>query len=298
MTGYATLDVFTDRRFGGNPLAVIPDARALDPQDFQRIAREFNYSETAFVLPPDDPANDARVRIFTPNEEMPFAGHPNVGTAFALGVAGTVLGRPVGDALRFEELAGLVAVRLQRSAGAVIGASVRAPRRLAEGPLRTPETVAGLAGIDATAVLGDTHPPCYASVGAGFLFAEVAGEALAAASPRHDRFAAEAGRLHAEGVADTLPALFLWTRDGQSAGRMGLRARMFAPLSGIVEDPATGSAAAALGALLAARGIAQHFLIRQGMEMGRASGIFVDTGDDGVWVGGACAMMFEGQMLP
>ena len=93
---FVTVDVFTDRPFGGNPLAVILDARGLSDQQMQAIAREFNYSEQTFVLPPEDPAHTARVRIFTPVAELPFAGHPNVGTAFALAHAGSVLGRPVG----------------------------------------------------------------------------------------------------------------------------------------------------------------------------------------------------------
>lgn len=297
MTGYVTLDVFSSRPFGGNPLAVIPDARRLAPGDFQRIAREFNYSETAFVLPPDDPANDARVRIFTPNEEMPFAGHPNVGTAFALAVAGHVLGRPVGDRLRFEEPAGLVQARLQRTAGALTGAGVRAPRPLAVGPVRTASDIAALAGIAADQILSGTHAPCHASVGAGFLFAEVTADALSAASPQPARFAAEPLWRDDAGLPAGLPALFLWSRDGHAGGRVALNARMFAPQSGIMEDPATGSAAAALGALLATRAVGQQFLIRQGVAMGRPSEIHVDAGADGVWVGGACAMMMEGRLL-
>src|ERR1700687_821586 len=109
---YETVDVFTEQRFGGNPLAVIPDARGLGSADMQRIAREFNYSETTFVEPPADPANTAKVRIFTPASELPFAGHPNVGTAFVLGRMRSVFDNAVGDVLRFEEAAGLGPVEL------------------------------------------------------------------------------------------------------------------------------------------------------------------------------------------
>src|SRR6185369_14616439 len=108
---FVTVDVFTDRRFGGNPLAVFPDARGLSDSDMQALAAEFNLSETTFVLPPSDPANTARVRIFNRKAEMPFAGHPNVGTGWVL--AGQ--GRDRGGMLRFEELAGLVEIQVDRS---------------------------------------------------------------------------------------------------------------------------------------------------------------------------------------
>lgn len=100
---FVTVDVFTESRFAGNPLAVITDARGLADIEMQQIAAEFGYSETTFVLPASDPANTAEVRIFTPVTEVPFAGHPNVGTAYVLATAGTVFGRPVGEHLRFEE---------------------------------------------------------------------------------------------------------------------------------------------------------------------------------------------------
>ena len=107
---FYTVDVFTDRQFGGNQLAVLPDARGLSAEQMQAIAREFNFAESTFVLPPESPGNDAHVRIFTPAREVPFAGHPNVGTAFVLASLGQSHGRPVGDVLRFEEEAGLVPV--------------------------------------------------------------------------------------------------------------------------------------------------------------------------------------------
>src|SRR4051794_8624846 len=103
---FVTVDVFTDRRFGGNPLAVFPDARGISDAEMQALAAEFNLSETTFVLPPEDSANTARVRIFNRIAEMPFAGHPNVGTGFVLA------DRAVGGLLRFEQIAGLVEVRI------------------------------------------------------------------------------------------------------------------------------------------------------------------------------------------
>src|ERR1700761_1797513 len=110
---FTTVDVFTDRQFGGNPLPGVPDARGLSTEAMQAIAAEFNLAETTFVLPPKDPAHTAQVRIFTPKAELPFAGHPNVGTAFVLARAGQSYGRPVtGDRLVFEEKAGLVRMEL------------------------------------------------------------------------------------------------------------------------------------------------------------------------------------------
>src|SRR5258708_17449053 len=118
---FATVDVFTDRRFGGNPLAVVTNAQGLSTGQMQAIAAEFNLAETTFVLPPRDAAHTAEVRIFTPNAEMPFAGHPNVGTAFVPAPAGQGYGRAVaGDRLVFEEKAGLVRMDLTREAGVVV----------------------------------------------------------------------------------------------------------------------------------------------------------------------------------
>src|SRR5712671_6363736 len=131
---FVTVDVFTDRRFGGNPLAVFPDAGGLSDGEMQSLAAEFNLSETTFVVPPENPANTARVRIFNRTSEMPFAGHPNVGTGWVL--AG--LGRDRDGVLRFEEIAGLVEVRIERGAGgALAGAVIDAPRPLVLGPTLT-----------------------------------------------------------------------------------------------------------------------------------------------------------------
>src|ERR1700749_1332127 len=120
---FVTVDVFTDTRFGGNPLAVFPDARGLRDAEMQSLAAEFNLSETTFVLPPADPANTARVRIFNRRAEIPFAGHPNVGTGFALARLGAF-----GPVLRFEEQAGLVEVRILEEDGVVMGAEIDAPQ--------------------------------------------------------------------------------------------------------------------------------------------------------------------------
>src|SRR5258707_12790975 len=127
---YVTTDVFTDRMFGGNPLAVVLDAEGLSSIEMQAIALEFNYSETTFVLPPDDPANTAKVRIFTPRTEVPFAGHPNVGTAFVLAHESPFAAAAAASAdgsFRFEERAGLVPLKLLRERDATICAELLGP---------------------------------------------------------------------------------------------------------------------------------------------------------------------------
>jgi trans-2,3-dihydro-3-hydroxyanthranilate isomerase len=288
---FVTLDVFTDRRFGGNPLAVFPDARGLSDADMQALAAEFNLSETTFVLPPSDPANTARVRIFNRTAEMPFAGHPNVGTGYVL--AGQ--GRDRDGTLLFEELAGLVEVRVARdAAGGLTGATIDAPRALVLGPELTPDQVATCAGIAPGDVLTAVHRPVQASVGVDFFFAEVSAEALGRAGPDLTGFRQVAAATHTG--SDRL-SLFLYARDGAA-----LRARMFAPLSGTFEDAATGSASATLGALLLSLtdAAAASYEIVQGVEMSRPSRLSVSArrAGDGVRasVGGGCVPVFRGEV--
>jgi len=299
---YLTADVFTTEPFGGNPLAVIPDARLLEEASLQRIAAEFNYSETAFVLPPADPGNTARVRIFTPTDEVPFAGHPNVGTGFALGVAGQVCGRALaGDVLRFEETAGLVTVRLTREDGAVVGARIRAPRPLELGQAIDPEVVAACASLERGRIVTARHEPVMASVGLPFALAEVAGlDALGEARPSGTAFAAADERYR---HPDDRFSLFLYTFTDRERAR--IRARMFAPLSNTVEDPATGSASAALGAYLVSLrpepSVSAEFVVEQGVEMQRPSVIRVHAAKaDGrpgeVWIEGRCVAMMRGTL--
>src|SRR5689334_9677133 len=167
---FVTLDVFTDRRFGGNPLAVFPDARGISDADMQRLAAEFNLSETTFVLPPADATNTARVRIFNRTAEMPFAGHPNVGTGWVL--AG--LGRARDGRLRFEEIAGLVEIGVDRANVVTIAA----PQPLSLGAEMPADLVAACVGIDVSDVVVSNHRPIAASVGNSFVIAEVTDAAL------------------------------------------------------------------------------------------------------------------------
>ncbi len=289
---FQIVDVFTDRPLAGNQLAVVTDARGLDAPKMQAIAREFNFAETSFLLPPADPANDAEVRIFTPEEEMPFAGHPNVGTAFVAARLGTLFGKPVGDQLRFEEKAGLVRLELLRRQGAVTGARCRAPRALAIGAGVEPRTVAELAGLAESDILTGRFGPCFASVGAEFLLAEVTAHALERARPVASAFQAHEGRI---GQSAGLLGLHLHSRDPNDPTRLDVR--MFAPLAGVPEDPATGSAAAALGAFLNSLSPAEtRFTLSQGRHIGRPSSIAVDASAHDVWIGGACAFFAEGTL--
>ncbi len=296
---FVTVDVFTDRRFGGNQLAVFPDARGMSDAEMQALAAEFNLSETTFVLPPADPANTARVRIFTRTAELPFAGHPNVGTGHVL--AG--MGRDGGGSgtLRFEEPAGLVEVRVERGAdGAVTGATIAAPQPLSSAPGPSPAVVAACAGLAQAEVITAAHPPTLASVGNPFVVAEVAPEALTRAAPDPAAFRAALEGWQGGGTAPLRLALYLHARTGDP-GRV--RARMFAPLGGTFEDAATGSAAAPLSALLLSlSGAGEHALeVVQGVEMGRPSLLRTTArrGPDGIraTVGGGCVPVLEGEAL-
>lgn len=288
MPDYAfhTADVFTRRRFGGNPLAVFPDARGLDTATMQLLAAEMNYSETTFVLPPRDPSNTACVRIFNRTAEMPFAGHPNVGTAFVL----ARLGLANSSVLKFEEQAGLVEVRLTGDDSAEIDAP-QPLKLLGELPL---ESIASCLSLDPAMIKTGEHPPMRATVGVYFVLVEVKAEALTLAAPDIGAFRRCA--LAAPHLGGRL-SIFLYARDG-----LNIHARMFAPLAGTWEDPATGSANATLAALLLSlseeKDIALHAV--QGVEMGRRSELSTRAwrAGDGVHasVGGSCVAVFSGSV--
>src|SRR5262245_10858689 len=251
---FVTVDVFTDRQFGGNPLAVVIDGTELSTPQMQAIAAEFNLAETTFVLPPERSQNTAKVRIFTPRAELPFAGHPNIGTAFVLGQRGECHGRPIqGNTLQFEEIASAADIETGR------------------------------------------HRPCIASCGMRFVFAELKDlRALAAAQPRTDAFARHLPMDRVTGVH-----LYVWNSyDGAD-----IQSRMFAPLYGVPEDPATGSANVALIGLLAhlnpEADLRLAKTIRQGIEMGRPSRLMASADKSAgrvtaTQIGGTCVPMMRG----
>lgn len=291
---YHTCDVFTHERFGGNPLAVVPDARGLSSAQMQALAREFNYSETTFVLPAEQ-GHTRRVRIFTPATEVPFAGHPNIGTAFLLAELGEL---PLTDGtgtITFEEKAGLVAIRIQRDGHGLVHCELTAPESLSLGAEVDRETLAHAVGLQADEIATQTHNPCVASVGLPFLVAEVTTrDALARATASIDRLR----ELEARGISSDI---HLYTRD---ADGFDLHTSMFAPLTGVPEDPATGSANCALIALLAHASTEASAELRwniaQGVDMGRPSmltGRVQKAGGEitSVHMGGHCVRMFTGE---
>lgn len=295
---YATVNVFTDQRFRGNPLAVLPDATGLSDAQMQAIAAEFNLSETTFVLSPDDPRHHARVRIFTPQHEMPFAGHPNVGTGYVLA---TMAGDPP-EHYTFEEIAGLVRVHILRdTAGAISGARVTAPRSLSIDIGIPVETIAACASLAETDIATLCHTPLVASVGTPFVIAEVASvEALSRAAPDLAAFRTAAARF-SDMTSNFALHLYAWVEGDERR----IRARMFAPLIGVSEDPATGSANAALAALLTSiapgDNVDLQYAIEQGVEMGRPSLIIasaVKTGEGPVSasVAGSCVPVMRGTL--
>ena len=293
---FVTVDVFTGTQFAGNPLGVVLNAEGLSGGQMQAIAAEFNLAETTFVLPPKDPANTAEVRIFTPRYEMPFAGHPNVGTAFALARAGQAYGRTIdGDSVVFEEKAGLVPISILKDGAIATGARLAAPQRLSVGAEFPPELIASACSLSVDDIETKNHRPCIASCGAPFILAELKGrDRLAAATARSDIFMRDVAK-------QPVTSIFIYTQGAEDG--LDIRARMFAPHHGIPEDPATGSANVALIGLLAhlrpERDLRLAKTIAQGVEMGRPSVLKAEAEKkNGVvtatYIGGACVPVMSG----
>jgi trans-2,3-dihydro-3-hydroxyanthranilate isomerase len=297
---FVTADVFTDRAFGGNQLAVFPDASAIDPSLMQAIAREFNFSETTFVLPPANPAHTARVRIFTPGRELPFAGHPTVGTAHVLATNGVV--KLTGDVTRivFEEIAGPVPVTIRARKGKVEFCQLTAARNpVADRNSPSREQIATALSLPVDALRSGAWSPEVVSCGTPFLFVPLRDRAaVAAARAKLDVWdEVFAGRATSE--------VFLFAMDAERPGSH-VRARMFAPGIGIAEDPATGGAAVALAGYLAARSEQAdgtlRWVIEQGFEMGRPSILEAEADKSGgsvtaTRVGGSTVLMTVGEMI-
>ena len=297
---FHTVDVFTKVRFGGNQLAVFPEAQGLAADEMLSITREFNFSETTFVLPPEQGDNDARVRIFTPDREIPFAGHPNIGTAHVL--ASTNGCGPAEFTLKFEEIAGVVPVRVRSENGIPFYCELTAPQDLELGPeLNGTSDVGDLAraiSLDPEDILTDSHFPRRASVGLPFLMAELRDRSALSRSqvnPGHWRaYIDRAG----------CDAIHLYTKDTGEQD-VDVRCRMFATMGDVREDPATGSANCALAGLLAALEDAStdtfSYRIAQGVEMGRPSELAASVDKlDGevvtVRIGGASVDVTEGSI--
>ena len=285
--------MFTETRFGGNQLAVLPQAEGLSAQQMQQIAREFNFSESTFVFPPRA-GHTRHVRIFTPAREVPFAGHPNVGTAFVLASIGEFGEIKSPLTVTFEEEAGVVSIAIDASAGKISSCELTAPQSLSLGKTIPVELVATAISVDPKDIVTKVHRPQVGSVGLPFIMAEL-----------KDRSVLERAHIDMDGfeaikASGIMPDVFFYTR---SKDDFDIRARMFGPLSGVPEDPATGSANCALAGLLAhcdknANGDFK-WRIAQGVEMGRPS-ILVARAEkkDGVVektrIGGPSVMVGEG----
>jgi trans-2,3-dihydro-3-hydroxyanthranilate isomerase len=303
---YQTLDVFTDEPFSGNPLAVFPDAQGLTDDGMQRIARELNLSETVFVLPAETPEGTRKVRIFTPGREVPFAGHPTVGTAFFLVAEGLV---PVdGDEVTvvLEEQVGPVPVQVSLREGRPVRAELTAASAPREVPLPwDPEALGALVslppgamGMDGAAlgVKGQLEA-AFASMGLAFLLLPVRTLEYAEASTLDT---AVWSRLLPGGAQSRM--VYVVAPGGRGQG-VDAHVRMFAPDAGVPEDPATGSAAAALGGYLGFRAEegTHRWTLEQGLEMGRPSSLELtvevrDGSAHQVRVGGAAVLMSRGTM--
>ncbi len=298
---YFLVDVFTDRSFGGNQLAVFTDGRDLSPQLMQQLAREINFSETTFVLPPQDSGNDFWVRIFTPAVEMPMAGHPTVGTAFVLGREQLIAQAEPETMIRFEEGVGVIPVRVQWQNGqpGLIKMSQPLPQFGLEFPNRA--VIAEMLSLEPDEVDPD-YPLQVVSCGVPFLYVPLKNlAAIRRAKLRLD--------LWEQQLKDfASPHLFLFTTETELKNS-AVHCRMFAPALGIVEDPATGAASGPLGCYLAKydrrlpaadrRQNQISFISEQGFEIGRPSLIHIEIEQKneqitGVIVGGQCVFMGEG----
>ena len=288
-------DVFTNSRFGGNPLAVLPAAAGLDATQMQRIAREFNFSESTFVTA-SDKGFARQVRIFTPSIEVPFAGHPNVGTAFVLANDGAFGDIGDGISVTFDEAAGPVPVEVRRDDVGQIRCELEAPQGLTLGATVVTSDIAAALSLEPDDIVTSTHAPQVASVGLPFLFVELASiDALR-------RARADVARLEKLREKDIVPDVHLYIR---SKDEFDLRARMFAPLDGVPEDPATGSANCALVALLTHCGGGDNnggsWRIAQGVEMGRPSVLQARTQRSGdairTWIGGHSVLVADGYIF-
>ena len=296
---FYTCDVFTEERFGGNQLAVLPKASGLSDRQMQQITREFNYSETAFVFAAEA-GQTRKVRIFTPAQEIPFAGHPNVGTAFVLASIGELGELRSSQPVIFEEKAGLVPIQIETANGKVTSCELTAPAPLSLGETVPSELVAAAVSLNEKDIATQTHPPQLVSVGLPFIITELRDRAPLE-RVKVNTLGFEKVRDHLAGES-VRASIYLYTR---TSDEVDLRARMLAPLSGVPEDPATGSATCAVVGLLAQLDDKPTGLFRlriaQGVEMGRPSLLSaraekMDAVVRSTHVGGACVLVSEGMI--
>ncbi len=293
---YHLIDVFTDRPFGGNQLAVFTNGRGLPAGTMQQIAKELNFSETTFVLPPREAGNDFWVRIFTPAVEMPTAGHPTIGTAFVLALDHLVELESQETTIHFEEGVGVIPIRIQKENG--LPTLIKMSQPLPEfGPEFTDRAmIAEMLSLD-LADIDPAYPLQVVSCGVPFLFVPL--KNLAAI--RQIKLRLDIWERQLKDFAS--PHLFVFTQEAELK-KSTVHSRMFAPALGIAEDPATGIAGGPLGCYLVKYGLVPQqkrvsFINEQGFEIGRPSLIQIEIEQEGdritgVVVGGQCVYMGEG----
>jgi trans-2,3-dihydro-3-hydroxyanthranilate isomerase len=298
---YHLVDVFTDRQFGGNPLAVFTNGRGIEAATMQAIAKELNLSETTFVLPPDDAANDYRVRIFTPGQELPMAGHPTVGTTYVLAREHMIARGRTGarTEIKLEEGVGAIPVSVEWREGGAGFIEMRQPLPTFGARVADLQALAEMLSIEPEEIAGTNLPPEVVSCGVPFLYVPV--KSLRAV--QRIKFRADVLESKLKDVVP--PEVFVFTREVEFAGST-VHSRMFAPGLGVWEDPATGAASGPLGCYLVRHGVVAcdgeaELVSEQGIEMGRPSFVKIRItreGEEitGVGVGGECRFMGEGYL--
>lgn len=294
---FYTTDVFTSKRFGGNQLAVFPDARKIPPRLYQDIAREFNFSETTFVLPPRNKKHTKAVKIWTPGGELQFAGHPTVGTAIVLAAIGAIKLTGAETKIVLEEGVGPVPVTIRRKKGKTDFAELTVARLPEYQPGPKADDLARALSLDAGDVLSGEFFPEAASCGTAFMMV-----------PIRNRAALGRARVKLDVFEDVMKGfvnkVFLFCNEPELKGSH-FRARMYAPSIGVAEDPATGSAAAGFGGYIAKRDKRTDgtlkWRVEQGFEMGRPSILDVEVDKKagavtGVRVGGNAVLVTRGEL--
>ncbi len=295
-------DVFTDEPFGGNPVAVLPDVKGLADDELQKIAREMNLSETVFVFPPTDPKASAKVRIFTPTQEIPFAGHPILGTFYILGKLKRLpLQEPI-TSLFYECNIGVFPIELRVHKGEILRVVMTQPKPEFLGKVDTPDGMMEIAmalGMDKRAIADSKFPIEVVSTGLPVMIVPVRTlTAVRSIVPNPTAITELCRRYGANGIM----VFTTVTVDEFST----VHTRMFASPIGILEDPATGSASGALGAYLVQNGVVEvaittEIISEQGYEMDRPSRIIIQVESDDdiiqeVKVGGEVVMVIEGKI--
>lgn len=298
---FYTVDVFSNKIFGGNPLAIFTNTDDISTDLMQSIASEVNYSETVFIQKPKNKDNTAKVKIFTPKNELPFAGHPNVGAGFLLSCFPNLIpGNYSKNKMVFEEIAGLVNVIPQYNGATVVGSKIEAPNKFHKLETVPTSAIQNCIETNEGSIITSNDPPVVAGVGLDFVIAEVQNEEILNNARCNISAFSEADKNFSYG--DDFFSLMIYYRGNQQ----NIFARVFAPLSGIVEDAATGSACGALGALLASqnsdRNNKYNYKIHQGEMIGRPSLINVSILKEKgqirrTYISGECVLVSKGNFF-